>query len=92
MNIWNILQIEPTADRKMIRQAYAARSRIVHPEEKPEEFRLLYEAYQEALEYAQSHDRSELLLEEAQRIESEELKEEKKKLKRQNCRRLPQKM
>ncbi len=78
MNIWNILQIEPTADRKMIRQAYAARSRIVHPEEKPEEFRLLYEAYQEALEYAQSHDRSELLLEEAQRIESEELKEEKK--------------
>lgn len=92
MNIWNILQIEPTADRKMIRQAYAARSRIVHPEEKPEEFRLLYEAYQEALEYAQSHDRSEFLLEEAQRIESEELKEEKKKLKRQNCRRLPQKM
>lgn len=52
MNIWKILEIEPTTDRKAIRRAYAARSKETHPEEKPEEFRMLYEAYQKALEYA----------------------------------------
>ncbi len=51
MNIWNILQIAPTKDKKAIRRAYAAQSKIIHPEEKPEEFRILYEAYQKALEY-----------------------------------------
>ncbi len=58
MNIWDILQIEPTIDKKTIRRAYAARSRVVHPEENPEEFRTLYEAYQEALKYAQWRERS----------------------------------
>lgn len=49
MNIWEILQIEPTTDKKQIRRAYAARSKVIHPEEKPEEFQTLYEAYQQAL-------------------------------------------
>lgn len=52
MGIWEILGIDPTTDKKQIKRAYAAQSRKVHPEEKPEEFRMLYEAYQEALEYA----------------------------------------
>ena len=52
MNIWELLDIAPTTDKKAIRRAYAARSKVFHPEEKPEEFRQLYEAYQAALTYA----------------------------------------
>lgn len=52
MGIWERLGIEPTKDKRQIKRAYAARSREVHPEEKPEEFRMLYEAYQAALAYA----------------------------------------
>ena len=53
MDIWEILHIEPTNDRKAIRKAYAARTKVIHPEEKPEEFKLLHEAYQAALQYAE---------------------------------------
>ena len=52
MNIWNILGIEPTTDKKAIRKAYAAKTKEIHPEEKPEEFKQLHEAYQAALGYA----------------------------------------
>lgn len=52
MNLWRILQIEPTTDLRAIKKAYAKRSKEVHPEEKPEEFSQLYEAYQSALAYA----------------------------------------
>lgn len=52
MNMWKILGIEPTVDKRAIRRAYAAKTRQTHPEEKPEEFRRLYEAYQAALGYA----------------------------------------
>lgn len=54
MNIWEILDISPTTDRKTIKKAYAAQSKIFHPEEKPEEFERLYQAYQEALAYAKN--------------------------------------
>lgn len=54
MDIWKILDIEPTADRRAIRKAYAARTRVIHPEERPEEFKQLHEAYQAALRYADS--------------------------------------
>ena len=52
MNIWQILGIEPTKDVAAIKRCYAARSREVHPEDSPEEFRLLYESYLAALDYA----------------------------------------
>lgn len=52
MNIWMILGIEPTTDKKAIRRAYAAKTREIHPEDAPEEFRQLHEAYQAALGYA----------------------------------------
>lgn len=52
MNIWNILGIEPTTDKKAIRKAYAAKTREIHPEDAPEEFKRLHEAYQAALGYA----------------------------------------
>lgn len=51
-NCWDILGIGPTTDKKTIKRAYAAKTREIHPEEKPEEFKQLYEAYQAALKYA----------------------------------------
>ncbi|MDE7245393.1 MAG: hypothetical protein K2O18_15665, partial [Oscillospiraceae bacterium] len=48
-DIWNILQIEPTQDSNAIRRAYARRVRECHPEEDPEGFLKLREAYQAAL-------------------------------------------
>lgn len=53
MDIWKTLGIAPTMDKKVIRRAYAAKTREIHPEEKPEEFRQLHAAYQEALGYAE---------------------------------------
>jgi len=53
MNVWEILGIAPTIDKKAIRRAYAEKTRKIHPEEKPEEFRQLHEAYQAALGYAE---------------------------------------
>lgn len=54
-----ILGIEPVVDKKVIRKAYAARARVIHPEERPEEFRQLHEAYQAALRYADSMSKRE---------------------------------
>ena len=50
-DIWNMLGIEPTDDKKAIRRAFAAQSRLHHPEEEPEYFAALNQAYKEALDY-----------------------------------------
>ncbi|MDO5448329.1 MAG: J domain-containing protein [Clostridia bacterium] len=52
MNCWEILGIEPTDNLRDIKRAYAAKSREVHPEEHPEEFKALHEAYELALALA----------------------------------------
>lgn len=52
--IWDILQIEKTTDRKEIKRAYASRAKEIHPEEDPQAFQMLYQAYQWALRYASS--------------------------------------
>ncbi len=54
MSIWKILQIEKTNDKKAIKNAYRTQLKLTHPEEKPEEFMKLREAYEEALEYAET--------------------------------------
>lgn len=59
MDIWEILGIEPTTDKKIIKKAYAAKTKEIHPEEKPEEFKVLYEAYQTALGWADHYLRIE---------------------------------
>lgn len=46
-----MLGIEPTDDKKAIRRAFAAQSRFHHPEEEPEYFAALNQAYKEALDY-----------------------------------------
>lgn len=54
MNAWEILGIAETTDRKAIRRAYAQKSKTCHPEETPEAFQQLHDAYQQALEYCAS--------------------------------------
>lgn len=50
--IWDILGIEETKDKKKIKIAYAKKSKNVHPEEDPEGFQNLYNAYKTALAFA----------------------------------------
>lgn len=54
MNIWAVLGISPTTDITAIKQAYAARAKEWHPEDHPEEFRELRNAYRIAVAYAKS--------------------------------------
>ena len=52
---WKILKIEPTTDRNAIRAAYRQLLADTNPEDKPEEFKQLREAYEQALAYAAEH-------------------------------------
>lgn len=52
-NIWEVLGLEPTKDVSAIKRAYALKSRTCHPEEDPEGFLRLRQAYQAALDYAE---------------------------------------
>ena len=53
MNCFTVLGIEPTTEKKTIKRAYAAKSREFHPEEHPEEFQRIHDAYEEALACAE---------------------------------------
>ncbi len=55
-NIWRLLQIEPTKDQAQIKKAYAVLSRTYHPEENPQEFMRLRQAYQLAMEWAEDEE------------------------------------
>lgn len=50
-DIWSILGIEPTTNKKKIQQAYADKIKIYHPEDDPEGFQRLKEAYRSAIAY-----------------------------------------
>ncbi|MBR5755625.1 MAG: hypothetical protein IKX97_07400 [Erysipelotrichaceae bacterium] len=50
--IWEILGIEATRDSRQITQAYRDRLSLTNPEDKPEEFKQLRQAYEEALALA----------------------------------------
>ncbi len=49
---WMLLGIEPTKDKKVITNAYRAQLAHTNPEDKPEEFKALRLAYEEALKLA----------------------------------------
>ncbi|MBE6949978.1 MAG: tetratricopeptide repeat protein [Ruminococcaceae bacterium] len=49
---WTILGIAPTDDKKAITAAYRAKLKTTNPEDKPEEFKALRAAYEEALRLA----------------------------------------
>lgn len=54
MNIWEILGIPPTEDIAKIKSAYAKQAKLNHPEEHPEEFKTLQNAYKIAMKLAKS--------------------------------------
>jgi len=52
MSIWNILGIDPSGDSSVIKRAYAKRLKLHHPEDDPEGYQRLREAYDQALKQA----------------------------------------
>lgn len=69
MNCFDVLGIEKTKDKKVIRHAYAELVKIYHMETHPNEFEQIKEAYSHAMEYADFED---ILLEEDLDINSED--------------------
>ena len=57
MTIWQTLGIPQTTDQKEIKKAYAARVKSCHREEKPEEWAVLHDAYQRAIQYAKRQEK-----------------------------------
>ena len=53
---WLILGIEPTKDKKTITAAYRQKLRQTNPEDKPEEFKALRAAYEEAMTLADKEE------------------------------------
>lgn len=58
--VWAELGIEPTKEIRTIKKAYARQIAKYHPEEYPEEFQKLHEAYEAALEQAKATGKEEL--------------------------------
>lgn len=56
--MWEILGIKPTTDLKEIKSAYARLAKRYNPEEYPEEFKQIFDAYKAACEYAKGRRRS----------------------------------
>ncbi len=64
MNCWEILGIEPTDDITAIKNAFAAQSKLHHPEDDPEGFQHIRQAYRHAMElvkYQSNHSVSDLI-------------------------------
>lgn len=55
MDKWEILGIEPTHDVKAIRKRYSELVKLYHPEDQPEIYQQIVEAYQSALREARSN-------------------------------------
>lgn len=56
MSIWELLGIAPTTDIDKIKSAYARQAKLYHPEEHPEEFTALQNAYKSAVRMAKRRD------------------------------------
>lgn len=52
MTFWEMLGLQPGADRAAIRHAYAQKVKAVHPEEDPDGFAALHDAFNKALRAA----------------------------------------
>ncbi|WP_160672028.1 hypothetical protein [Clostridium sp. C8-1-8] len=58
MSSWEVLEIEPTEELSVIKKAYAKKLKVYHPEDDPEGFQRLREAYDNALKYAKNNKSS----------------------------------
>jgi hypothetical protein len=58
MDPWNILNIDPTENISIIKKAYAQKLKIHHPEDDPQGYQNLRQAYDNALKYAKRIDKS----------------------------------
>lgn len=56
MNCWEILGIQNTSDIAAIKRAYAVKAKEWHPEEHPEEFKQLQQAYKTAVRLAKYNE------------------------------------
>lgn len=56
---WEILGIEKTTDKLLIKRAYTTLAHTVSPEDDPEGFRKIHSAYKQALKYASSPEKTE---------------------------------
>ena len=70
MDIYQVLGISPTRDKKIIRKAYAGLIRKYHPEEHPEKWKEIHDAYTMAMQRADEDQP----LHEEQKSEQEEQK------------------
>ncbi|MFF0830226.1 tetratricopeptide repeat protein [Brevibacillus sp. NPDC003359] len=57
MNIWRILDIEPTDDISTIKKAYAKKLKLHHPEDDPDGYQQLREAYDRAIKMAKQREK-----------------------------------
>lgn len=55
MNFWNVLDIETTDNISVVKKAYAKKLKICHPEDDPEGYQELREAYDSALKYIKNN-------------------------------------
>ncbi|WP_260443037.1 molecular chaperone DnaJ [Listeria immobilis] len=51
LTVWEILKIEKTTDKRVIKRAYAKALKYTHPEDEPVAFQKLKEAFDQALKY-----------------------------------------
>ena len=56
VDMWRVLELEPTKDENEITSAYRSRVVVVNPEDNPEGFMELREAYEMAISYAREDD------------------------------------
>lgn len=56
MDIWSVLEIEPTEEIGAIKKAYAKKLKLHHPEEDPTGYQILREAYDKALKLAKNKE------------------------------------
>lgn len=56
MSIWDILGCEETKDKTILKTAYRAKLKSVNPEDDPEGFMRLRQAYEDALSFSDSQD------------------------------------
>lgn len=74
--IFASLEIEPTKEQRIIKKAYAKKVKQYHPEECPEEWKRIHDAYEEALNYAKGNADAIILIDRNKDSNEELLKEE----------------